>query len=178
MRYPSSSSSSHRHPPHHRCRPHRHPHRLVVVVVVSLWHLPWVSHCRHHRSWGGVVVVVNDTGRGVEWWVAVTSSLIVILVVVVIPIPLVGQGGGGGVATTVVPVPLVVALAILVVSTQGRVVVGSPSSLSCPSTSSLSRCHCRVDAGKGGWGRCRHARPPRHPRCCRMVEVVVMVVRG
>ena len=109
---------------------------------------------------------------------AVTSSLIVILVVVVIPIPLVGQGGGGGVATTVVPVPLVVALAILVVSTQGRVVVGSPSSLSCPSTSSLSRCHCRVDAGKGGWGRCRHARPPRHPRCCRMVEVVVMVVRG
>ena len=149
---------------------------------MSPWHFPWVSRRHRHRLWGEVVIVVNDTGCGVEWWVAVTSSLIVILVVVVVPVPLVGQGGGGGVAAAVMPlvlpVPLVVTLTVLVVSTQGRVVVGSPLSSSCLSASSLSH-RCRhVDAGKGGWGCCHHARLPRRPRRCCMVEVVVTVVHG
>ena len=112
---------------------------------MSPWHFPWVSRRHRHRLWGEVVIVVNDTGCGVEWWVAVTSSLIVVLVVVVVPVPLIRQGGGGGVAATimplVLPVPLIVALAILVMSMQGRVVVGSLLSPSCPSTSSSSRRH-------------------------------------
>ena len=85
---------------------------------------------------------------------AVASSLVVVLVVVVVPVPLVGQGGGGGVAAAVMPlvlpVPLVVALTVLVVSTQGRVVVGSPLLSSCLSP---HRCLIVVDMstqGKGG----------------------------
>ena len=138
-----SLSSSHRHPPRHCCHPPRHCHHLVVIIVVSLWHLPWASRHHHRRSWGGVIIVVDDAGRGVEWWVVVTSSLVIVLIVVVVPVPLIGQGGGGGVTAAVVPlilpIPLIIALTVLVVSMQGRVVVGLLSLPLCSSTSSLSR---------------------------------------
>ena len=176
------SLSSHRHPPHHHCHPHCHHCCLVVVIIVLPWHLPWASHHRCHRSWGGVVIVVNDAGRGVEWWVAVTSSLVIVLVVVIVPVPLVGQGGGGGVAATVVPlvlpIPLIIALSILIMSMQGRVVVGLPSLPSCLSASSSSCCCCCVDAGKGGQGHCHHACPCPCPCCRHVVKVVVTVVHG
>ena len=169
--------SSHRHPPRHRCRPCHHRRRLIIVIIVSPWHLPWASCRCRRRSWGGVIiVVVDDAGHGVDWWVAVASSLVVVLVVVVIPSP-----SSGRVVVVRSPPPSCPSSCLSPLSSLS-LSSSCPCRAGwwwgCPHHRHASLPHCHVDAGKGGWGRRHHACLPHHCRHRCVVEVVVTVVCG